>query len=50
MRGSEDGFLDAVEKSAVKQGEAMQNVWREVRDEWKGFVRPGYDGQVIKID
>jgi hypothetical protein len=48
--GSEDAFLEAVEKSAVRQGDAMQKVWREVRDEWKGFVRPGYDGQVIKID
>lgn len=48
--GTEDAFLDAVEKSAVKQGEAMQKVWREVRDEWRGFVRPGYDGQVIRIE
>ena len=49
-QGDEDSFVDAVEKSAVRQGEAMQRVWREVRDQWRGFVRPGYDGQVITID
>lgn len=48
--GTEDAFLDAVERSAGKQGETMRTVWREVRDQWKGFVRPGYDGQVITIE
>lgn len=48
--GEEQTFVDAVKKSAVKQGEAMDRAWEEARAQWKGFVRPGYDGQLIEID
>lgn len=48
--GEEEAFVGAVGKSAAKQGEAMQRVWQEARSDWKGFVRPGFDGQVIEID
>lgn len=48
--GEEEAFVGAVGKSAAKQGEAMQRVWQEARSDWKGFVRPGIDGQIIEID
>ncbi|KAJ9110419.1 hypothetical protein QFC19_001544 [Naganishia cerealis] len=48
--GEEDGFLRAVGESAVKQGEVMESVWERARGEWKGFVRPAYDGQVVRIE
>jgi hypothetical protein len=47
--GEEQAFVDAVKKSAVKQGEVMVRAWEEAST-WKGFVRPGFDGQVIEID
>ncbi|KAJ9116860.1 hypothetical protein QFC22_004517 [Naganishia vaughanmartiniae] len=48
--GEEDGFLAAVEKSAVRQGKEMMSVWERAKSEWKGFVRPAYDGQVVRIE
>ncbi|KAJ9107071.1 hypothetical protein QFC20_003796 [Naganishia adeliensis] len=47
--GEEQAFVDAVKKSAIKQGEVMDRAWEEARS-WRGFVRPGFDGQVIEID
>jgi hypothetical protein len=48
--GEEQAFVNAVGKSAVKQGAVMERVWEEAKSDWKGFVRPGFDGQVIEID
>ncbi|KAJ9101884.1 hypothetical protein QFC21_003224 [Naganishia friedmannii] len=48
--GEEDEFLAAVEKSAVRQGEVMTRVWKRAKTEWKGVVRPAFDGQVVHIE
>lgn len=47
--GEEQAFVDDVKKSAIKQGEVMDRAWEEARS-WRGFVRPGFDGQVIEIE
>jgi hypothetical protein len=48
--GEEEEFLAAVQKSAVRQGEVMSGVWQRAKAEWKGFVRPAFDGQVLHIE
>lgn len=48
--GEEDAFLAAVEKSAIRQGQVMAGVWERAQTEWKGFVRPAFDGQVVRIE
>jgi hypothetical protein len=48
--GVEEGMILKVSNSAVAQGSMMEEVWNLAREKWRGFVRPAYDGQIIRME
>jgi hypothetical protein len=47
LRAAKREFRRKIEKSAKDQG--LEHVWREAL-EWKGFVQPAFDRQVVRCD
>lgn len=45
--GTEEEMINNVSASAAAQGSMMKEVWNLAREEWRGFIRPAYDGQIF---